>query len=117
MLDGWRTLRKTANILIALDTSGSMQAMVGARTGRGPLGEFDQKRINAIVVLTDGKNEYRKANDQPRSRTTLLPHGQPHPRRLGSACMGGAVRAAGWPPVHTVPMSTVYTWERRPTVW
>ncbi|MGW0241571.1 extracellular solute-binding protein [Micromonospora chalcea] len=138
MLDGWRTLRKKANILIALDTSGSMQAMVGTRTrfqvasaaaGKGlallntedrvglwsfssetrkrpkspyreeiPLGEFDQKRINskiaglhvdggtalyatvraahrelldrydpqrinAIVVLTDGKNEYRQDND------------------------------------------------------
>ncbi|MEK8104143.1 VWA domain-containing protein [Micromonospora sp. M12] len=32
MLDGWRTLRKKANILIALDTSGSMQRMVGTRT-------------------------------------------------------------------------------------
>ncbi|MFG1917549.1 extracellular solute-binding protein [Micromonospora sp. NPDC048898] len=141
MLDGWRTLRKKANILIALDTSGSMEAMVGTRTrfqvasaaaGKGlallnsedrvglwsfsseipsrpktpyrrevPLGEFDQKqinariaglhvegatalyatvraahrelrerydpqRINAIVVLTDGKNEYSRDNDLPR---------------------------------------------------
>ncbi|MEV4823277.1 extracellular solute-binding protein [Micromonospora sp. NPDC049274] len=141
MLDGWRTLRKKANILIALDTSGSMQTMVGTRTrfqvasaaaGKGlallnsedrvgllsfssetpkrpkgpyrtevPLDEFDQKRINskiaglhveggtalyatvraahrelverydpqrinAIVVLTDGKNEYSKDNDLAR---------------------------------------------------
>ncbi|WBB75784.1 extracellular solute-binding protein [Micromonospora sp. WMMD1128] len=141
MLDGWRTLRKKANILIALDTSGSMEAMVGTRTrfqvasaaaGKGlallntedrvglwsfssetpkrpkgpyreevPLGEFDRKRItskvaglqvagstalyatvraahralldrydperiNAIVVLTDGKNEYGKDNDLAR---------------------------------------------------
>ncbi|MEH1166970.1 extracellular solute-binding protein [Micromonospora sp. CPCC 205539] len=139
MLDGWRTLRKKANILIALDTSGSMQAMVGNRTrfqvaaaaaGKGlallntedrvglwsfssatppkspyreevPLDEFDQKRINskiaglpveggtalyatvraahrellkrydpqrinAIVVLTDGKNEYSQDNDLAR---------------------------------------------------
>ncbi|MEU7575566.1 extracellular solute-binding protein [Micromonospora sp. NPDC049240] len=141
MLDGWRTLRKKANILIALDTSGSMQAKVGTRTrfqvasaaaGKGlallnsedrvglwsfssetkqrpkspyrtevPLGGFDQKRINskiaslhveggtalyatvraahrellnrydpqrinAIVVLTDGKNEYGPDNDLAR---------------------------------------------------
>ncbi|MGC4758945.1 substrate-binding and vWA domain-containing protein [Micromonospora trifolii] len=141
MLDGWRTLRKKANILIALDTSGSMEAKVGTRTrfqvaaaaaGKGlallntedrvglwsfssetqqrpkspyreevPLGGFDQKRINskiaglrveggtalyatvraahrelldrydpqrinAIVVLTDGKNEYSKDNDLAR---------------------------------------------------
>ncbi|CCH19676.1 vWA domain-containing protein [Micromonospora lupini] len=141
MLDGWRTLRKKANILIALDTSGSMLAKVGTRTrfqvasaaaGKGlallntedrvglwsfssetkqrpnspyreevPLGEFDEKRvnskiagmavnggtalyatvraahrelvdrydpqrINAIVVLTDGKNEYSKDNDLAR---------------------------------------------------
>ncbi|QLQ35332.1 vWA domain-containing protein [Micromonospora robiginosa] len=141
MLDGWRTLRKKANILLALDTSGSMQVTVGTRTrfqvasaaaGKGlallntedrvglwsfssetkqrpkspyrtevPLGEFDQKRINskiaglhvaggtalyatvraahrelldrydpqrinAIVVLTDGKNEYGKDNDLDR---------------------------------------------------
>ncbi|MGC4878981.1 extracellular solute-binding protein [Micromonospora sp. DT43] len=141
MLDGWRTLRKKANILIALDTSGSMQTMVGTRTrfqvasaaaGKGlallnsedrvgllsfssetpkrpkspyrtevPLDEFDQKRIkskiaglhveggtalyatvraahrelvdrydpqriNAIVVLTDGKNEYSKDDDLAR---------------------------------------------------
>ena len=32
MLDGWRTLRKKANILIALDTSGSMEVKVGTRT-------------------------------------------------------------------------------------
>ncbi|MEU8424288.1 extracellular solute-binding protein [Micromonospora sp. NPDC048835] len=141
MLDGWRTLRKKANILIALDTSGSMLAKVGTRTrfqvasaaaGKGlallnaedrvglwsfsseteqrpkspyqedvPLGGFDQKRINskiaglqvdgstalyatvraahkelldrydpqrinAIVVLTDGKNEYSRDNDLAR---------------------------------------------------
>ncbi|MET7706406.1 extracellular solute-binding protein [Micromonospora sp. NPDC005413] len=141
MLDGWRTLRKKANILIAMDTSGSMQAKVGTRTrfevasaaaGKGlallntedrvglwsfssetpklpkgpyreevPLGEFDQKRINskiaglhveggtalyatvraahrklldrydpqrinALVVLTDGKNEYSRDNDLAR---------------------------------------------------
>ncbi|MEU7588498.1 extracellular solute-binding protein [Micromonospora sp. NPDC049230] len=142
MLDGWRTLRKKANILIALDTSGSMEAKVGttgtrfqvasAAAGKGlallnsedrvglwsfsseipsrpktpyrrevPLGEFDEKqinskiaglhvegatalyatvraahrelrdrydpqRINAIVVLTDGKNEYSKDNDLAR---------------------------------------------------
>ncbi|MEU4475630.1 extracellular solute-binding protein [Micromonospora sp. NPDC023888] len=139
MLDGWRTLRKKANILIALDTSGSMLAKVGTRTrfqvasaaaDKGlallntedrvglwsfssetppkrpyreevPLGEFDLKRINskiaglqvaggtalyatiraahrelldrydpqrinAIVVLTDGKNEYNPDNDLAR---------------------------------------------------
>lgn len=141
MLDGWRTLRKKANILITLDTSGSMQAKVGTSTrfqvaaaaaGKGlallnaedqvglwsfssetkqqpkspyreevPLGGFDQtriknkiaglqvvgdtalyatvraahrelldrydpQRINAIVVLTDGKNEYSKDNDLAR---------------------------------------------------
>ncbi|WBB80546.1 extracellular solute-binding protein [Micromonospora sp. WMMD882] len=141
MLDGWSTLRKKANILIALDTSGSMEAAVGNRTRfqvasaaaakglallnpedrvglwsfssetsqrpGGPyreevrLGEFDQKqvtsriaglhveggtalyatvraahrhlldrydpnRINAVVVLTDGKNEYRRDNDLKR---------------------------------------------------
>lgn len=141
MLDGWRTLRKKANILITLDTSGSMLAKVGTRTrfqvasaaaSKGlallntedrvglwsfssetqqrpkspyreevPLGGFDQKRINsklaglqvagdtalyatiraahrelldrydpqrinAIVVLTDGKNEYSKDNDLAR---------------------------------------------------
>lgn len=150
MLDGWRTLRKKANILIALDTSGSMQAAVGNRTrfqvaaaaaGKGlallnaedrvglwsfssetrqrpkspyreevRLGEFDQKqisariaglhveggtalyatvraahrelldrydpqRINAIVVLTDGKNEYSRDNDLARllAEVTLDP--------------------------------------------
>ncbi|MEU7608118.1 extracellular solute-binding protein [Micromonospora sp. NPDC049204] len=140
MLDGWRTLRKKANILIALDTSGSMDVQVGtagsrfqvasAAAGKGlallntedrvglwsfssetppkrpyreevPLGDFDQKRIdskiaglkvaggtalyatiraahqelrdrydpqriNAIVVLTDGKNEYNPDNDLDR---------------------------------------------------
>ncbi|MEU1587067.1 extracellular solute-binding protein [Micromonospora sp. NPDC005710] len=150
MLDGWRTLRKKANILIALDTSGSMEAKVGTRTrfqvasaaaAKGlallntedrvglwsfssetpqrpkspyreevPLGAFDQKRINskvaglqvgggtalyatvraahrellerydpqrinAIVVLTDGKNEYGKDNDLARllAEVTLDP--------------------------------------------
>ncbi|GIJ25840.1 VWA domain-containing protein [Micromonospora qiuiae] len=138
MLDGWSILRKKANVLIALDTSGSMKAAVGDRTrfqvastaaGKGlallnsedrvglwsfssetrrrpdrpyqeevPLGDFDQKRltsrianlhvdggtalyttvraahqhlvdrydperINAVVVLTDGKNEYSPDND------------------------------------------------------
>ncbi|MFC6020980.1 substrate-binding domain-containing protein [Plantactinospora solaniradicis] len=138
MLDGWSTLRKKANILIALDTSGSMEAAVGERTrfqvasaaaAKGlallnaedrvglwsfssetsersdspyreevRLGAFDQKRINsriadlhvegstalyatvraahqhvlerydptrinAVVVLTDGKNEYSRDND------------------------------------------------------
>ncbi|MEU7753017.1 substrate-binding and VWA domain-containing protein [Micromonospora sp. NPDC049171] len=151
MLDGWRTLRKKANILIALDTSGSMQAPVDttrtrfqvatAAAGKGlallnsedrvglwsfsseipsrpktpyrrevPLGEFDQRqiksriaglhvegatalyatvraahrelrdrydpqRINAIVVLTDGKNEYSKDNELDRllAEVTLDP--------------------------------------------
>lgn len=138
MLHGWSTLRKKANIIIALDTSGSMEAPVGPLTRfevasaaaakgltllnaedrvglwsfssetpkrpDGPyreevrLGDFDQKRItsrianlhvqgdtalyatvraahrqlldrydpdriNAVVVLTDGKNEYGKDND------------------------------------------------------
>ncbi|MER7420638.1 substrate-binding and VWA domain-containing protein [Micromonospora peucetia] len=141
MLGGWSTLRKKANILIALDTSGSMLAPVGDRTRfqaasaaaakglallnsedrvglwsfssetpkrpDGPyreevrLGDFDQKRINsriaglnvdgdtalyatvraahrqlldrydpdrinAVVVLTDGKNEYRRDDDLAR---------------------------------------------------
>ncbi|WP_434740133.1 substrate-binding and vWA domain-containing protein [Micromonospora sp. SH-82] len=141
MLHGWSTLRKKANVLIALDTSGSMEASVGDRTRfqvasaaagkglallnsedrvglwsfssetrerpKGPyreevqLGDFDQKRItsrisglhveggtalyttvraahrhlverydpqriNAVVVLTDGKNEYGKDNDLAR---------------------------------------------------
>ncbi|MBE1492038.1 vWA domain-containing protein [Plantactinospora soyae] len=137
MLDGWSTLRKKANILIALDTSGSMEAAVGERTrfqvasaaaakglallnaedrvglwsfssetkrSSAPyreevrLGALDQKRINsriadlhveggtalyatvraarqhvlerydparinAVVVLTDGKNEYSQDNN------------------------------------------------------
>ncbi|MEV5768171.1 extracellular solute-binding protein [Micromonospora sp. NPDC052213] len=141
MLDGWSTLRKKANILIALDTSGSMEAAVGDRTRfqvasaaaakglallnsedrvglwsfssetskrpDGPyreevrLDDFDQQRItrrigglhveggtalyatvraahgylldrydperiNAVVVLTDGKNEYGRDNDLAR---------------------------------------------------
>ncbi|MFI6229734.1 substrate-binding domain-containing protein [Micromonospora echinospora] len=141
MLDGWGTLRKKANILIALDTSGSMEKSVGDKTRfqvasaaatkglallnsedrvglwsfssetskrpEGPyreevrLGDFDQKRINsriaglhvegstalyatvraahrhlldrydperinAVVVLTDGKNEYSRDNDLAR---------------------------------------------------
>ncbi|MBF9129949.1 extracellular solute-binding protein, partial [Plantactinospora sp. S1510] len=140
MLDGWSTLRKKANILIALDTSGSMEAAVGERTrfqvasaaaakglallnaedrvglwsfssetkrSDGPyreevrLGAFDRKRINsriadlhveggtalyttvrnahrhmlerydptrinAVVVLTDGKNEYSRDNNLAR---------------------------------------------------
>ncbi|MFE0592181.1 extracellular solute-binding protein [Micromonospora echinospora] len=141
MLAGWGTLRKKANILIALDTSGSMEKAVGDRTRfqvasaaatkglallnsedrvglwsfssetskrpEGPyreevrLGDFDQKRINsriaglhvegstalyatvraahrhlldrydperinAVVVLTDGKNEYTRDNDLAR---------------------------------------------------
>ncbi|MFG3698604.1 extracellular solute-binding protein [Micromonospora sp. NPDC047620] len=141
MLDSWSTLRKKANILIALDTSGSMEAAVGDRTRfqvasaaaakglallnaedrvglwsfssetskrpDGPyreevrLGDFDQQRItrrigglhveggtalyatvraahghlldrydperiNAVVVLTDGKNEYGRDNDLAR---------------------------------------------------
>ncbi|MEU6078161.1 extracellular solute-binding protein [Micromonospora sp. NPDC047074] len=141
MLGGWSTLRKKANILIALDTSGSMEAPIGDSTRfqvaskaaakglallnaedrvglwsfssetpkrpRSPyqeevrLGDFDQKRfdsriaglhvagdtalyatvraahrqlldrydperINAVVVLTDGKNEYPKDNDLAR---------------------------------------------------
>ncbi|KXK62792.1 hypothetical protein AWW66_06285 [Micromonospora rosaria] len=141
MLNKWSTLRKKANVLIALDTSGSMEAAVGDRTrfqvaataagkglallnsedrvglwsfssddpGRAPgpyreevrLGDFDQKRItsrieglhveggtalyttvraahrhlvdrydperiNAVVVLTDGENEYSKDNDLAR---------------------------------------------------
>ncbi|MEV7986834.1 extracellular solute-binding protein [Micromonospora sp. NPDC085948] len=149
MLDGWHTLRKKANILIALDTSGSMDVQVGtagsrfqvasAAADKGlallntedrvglwsfssetppkrpyreevPLGEFDQKRINskiaglqvaggtalyatiraahrelrdrydpqrinAIVVLTDGKNEYNPDNDLDRllAEVTLDP--------------------------------------------
>ncbi|WP_416904016.1 extracellular solute-binding protein [Micromonospora echinospora] len=146
MLDGWSTLRKKANILIALDTSGSMEASIGDRTRfqvasaaaakglallnsedrvglwsfssetskrpDGPyreevrLGDFDQKRItsriaglhvegstalyatvraahqhlvdrydperiNAVVVLTDGKNEYNRDNDLARLLTDV----------------------------------------------
>ncbi|BCL17224.1 vWA domain-containing protein [Micromonospora sagamiensis] len=141
MLGSWSTLRKKANILIALDTSGSMEKKVGDRTRfqvataaaakglgllnaedrvglwsfssetskrpEGPyreevrLGDYDQKRINsriaglhvegntalyatvraahehlterydperinAVVVLTDGKNEYNRDNDLAR---------------------------------------------------
>ncbi|MEH1013205.1 substrate-binding and VWA domain-containing protein [Micromonospora sp. CPCC 206060] len=135
MLNSWRTLRKKANILFAVDTSGSMKATIGNRTRfqvatnaaangvkllnsedrvglwsfssettqrpKAPysqeirLGPFDQNafnrklaglrvegstalyatvraahrhvldnydpdRINAVVVLTDGRNEYAK---------------------------------------------------------
>ncbi|MFD2765855.1 vWA domain-containing protein [Micromonospora eburnea] len=152
MLGGWSTLRKKANILIVLDTSGSMEAAVGNRTrlqvasaaaGKGlallnaedrvglwsfssetpqrptgpyreevRLGDFDQKRINsrtaalragggtalyatvraahqyvldrydpqrinAVVVLTDGKNEYSRDNDLAR----LLADVELDPRR------------------------------------
>ncbi|MCX4390771.1 substrate-binding and VWA domain-containing protein [Micromonospora peucetia] len=141
MLGGWSTLRKKANILIALDTSGSMEAPIGDSTRfqvaaaaatkglkllnsedrvglwsfssetkkrlKSPyqeevrLGDFDQNRINsriaglhvagetalyatiraahrqlldrydpdrinAVVVLTDGKNEYPRDNDLAR---------------------------------------------------
>ncbi|WP_229400133.1 vWA domain-containing protein [Micromonospora okii] len=138
ILAGWGTLRKKANILLAVDTSGSMRAAVGGRTrfqvattaadkgvgllnsadrvalwsfssetpqrpGRPyseevPLGPYDRAvfrrkltglrvagdtalyatvraahrhlldnydpdRINAVVVLTDGKNDYPKDRD------------------------------------------------------
>ncbi|HEY0696944.1 MAG TPA: VWA domain-containing protein, partial [Micromonospora sp.] len=138
ILAGWTTLRKKANILFAIDTSGSMTAKIGDRTRfqvamnaaskgvgllnnedrvalwsfssetpqrpRSPyseeirLGPFDQagfnrkikalrvagstalyatvraahrhlldnydrNRINAVVVLTDGKNEYDRDQD------------------------------------------------------
>ncbi|WFE57074.1 extracellular solute-binding protein [Micromonospora sp. WMMD712] len=141
ILRGWGTLRKKANILLAVDTSGSMNAKVGSRTrfqvattavdrgvgllnsadrvalwsfssetpqrpGKpyseevrlGPydraafarrltglrvggntalyatvraahrrlLADYDPDRINAVVVLTDGKNEYPKDNDLDR---------------------------------------------------
>ncbi|MGC4805866.1 extracellular solute-binding protein [Micromonospora sp. DT233] len=141
ILRGWGTLRKKANILLAVDTSGSMTAPVGGSTrfkvataaaykgvdllnsadrvalwsfssetpqrpGKPygeevPLGPFnravfkrglaelrpegntalyatvraahrhlrdnyDPDRINAVVVLTDGKNEYPKDNDLAR---------------------------------------------------
>ncbi|MBB5873927.1 Ca-activated chloride channel family protein [Allocatelliglobosispora scoriae] len=138
ILGGWSTLRKKANILMAVDTSGSMTSMIGNQTrlqvavgaatngvnllndedrvglwsfssvtprrGKTPysneitLGRFDSRafggklktlkpeggtalyatvraahqyvldhydrnRINAVVVLTDGKNEYPPDND------------------------------------------------------
>lgn len=138
ILRGWGTLRKKANILLAIDTSGSMKARVGDRTrfqvateaatkgvsllnkedrvalwsfssetsqrpnapysteiGLAPfdragfgrkitglrvegatalyatvraahrylLDNYDRSRINAVVVLTDGKNEYEKDTD------------------------------------------------------
>ncbi|MEH0970703.1 extracellular solute-binding protein [Micromonospora sp. CPCC 205546] len=141
ILTGWGTLRKKANILVAVDTSGSMKAKIGdhsrfqvatraAAKGfgllnaedqvalwsfssetrqrpRSPYSEevrlsafdrksltdeignlhveggtalyatvraahrhmldhYDQSRINAVVVLTDGKNEYHKDNDLAR---------------------------------------------------
>ncbi|MFJ6196433.1 extracellular solute-binding protein [Micromonospora sp. NPDC092111] len=141
ILDGWDTLRKKANILLAVDTSGSMKASVGdqtrfqAATGaagkaiellnsadqvalwsfssetpqrpkkpysaevplspldrtaftrklaglriggntalyatvraahRTLLDNYDPNRINAVVVLTDGKNEYQKDSDLAR---------------------------------------------------
>ncbi|WP_157547918.1 extracellular solute-binding protein [Micromonospora sp. ATCC 39149] len=141
ILRGWSTLRKKANILLAVDTSGSMNARVGGRTrfqvattaadravgllnsadrvalwsfssetdqrrGKpyseeirlGPydraaftrrltglrvggntalyatvraahrrlLDNHDPDRINAVVVLTDGKNEYPRDNDLDR---------------------------------------------------
>ncbi|SCL17760.1 Ca-activated chloride channel family protein [Micromonospora pallida] len=141
ILSGWGTLRKKANILVAVDTSGSMNARIGDRTRfqvatraaakgfsllnsedqvalwsfsseteqrpkspyseevrlsafdqkaltneldnlhveggtalyatvraahRHMLKNYDQSRINAVVVLTDGKNEYNKDNDLAR---------------------------------------------------
>ncbi|GAA2220924.1 substrate-binding and VWA domain-containing protein [Micromonospora olivasterospora] len=138
ILAGWGTLRKKANILVAVDTSGSMNAKIGDRTRfqvatraaakgfgllnsedqvalwsfssetkqrpkspyseevrlsafdqealtneinnlhveggtalyatvraahRHMLDHYDQSRINAVVVLTDGKNEYNKDNN------------------------------------------------------
>ncbi|MEV0804943.1 extracellular solute-binding protein [Micromonospora sp. NPDC050200] len=137
ILTGWGTLRKKANILVAVDTSGSMKRQVGDRSRfqvattaaakgfgllnsedqvalwsfssetpqrpnspyseevrlaafdqkaltnkinnlhveggtalyatvraahRHMLDHYDQSRINAVVVLTDGKNEYNKDN-------------------------------------------------------
>ncbi|MCX4471618.1 substrate-binding and VWA domain-containing protein [Micromonospora sp. NBC_01655] len=137
ILNGWGTLRKKANILVAVDTSGSMNAKIGDRSRfqvattaaakgfgllnsedqvglwsfssetpqrpkspyseevrlsafnqktlinkinnlhveggtalyatvraahRHMLDHYDQSRINALVVLTDGKNEYNKDN-------------------------------------------------------
>ncbi|KWV33506.1 vWA domain-containing protein [Micromonospora rifamycinica] len=141
ILGGWDTLRKKANILLAVDTSGSMKASVGDQTRfqaatdaaskaigllnsadqvalwsfssetpqrtkrpyseevrlapldrdgfnrkltglriggntalyatvraahRSMLDSYDPKRINAVVVLTDGKNEYQKDSDLDR---------------------------------------------------
>ncbi|PSK67164.1 hypothetical protein B0E53_00893 [Micromonospora sp. MH33] len=141
ILTGWGTLRKKANILVAVDTSGSMKAKIGDQTRfqvatraaakgfgllnaedqvalwsfsseteqrpRSPYSEevrlsafdpkaltneinnlhveggtalyatvraahrhmldhYDQSRINAVVVLTDGKNEYNKDNNLAR---------------------------------------------------
>ncbi|MEV0806741.1 extracellular solute-binding protein [Micromonospora sp. NPDC050200] len=141
ILDGWDTLRKKANILLAVDTSGSMKASVGDQTRfkvatgaagkaigllnsadqvalwsfssetpqrpkkpyseevrlspldraaftrklaglriagntalyatvraahRNLLDNYDPNRINAVVVLTDGKNEYPKDSDLDR---------------------------------------------------
>ncbi|MFI6824553.1 substrate-binding domain-containing protein [Micromonospora sp. NPDC050187] len=141
ILAGWGTLRKKANILLAVDTSGSMNAKIGDRTRfqvatgaaakgfgllnsedqvalwsfssetrqrpRSPYSEevrlsafdqkaltkeidslhveggtalyatvraahrhmlenYDQSRINAVVVLTDGKNEYNKDSNLAR---------------------------------------------------
>ncbi|MDT0530981.1 substrate-binding and VWA domain-containing protein [Micromonospora sp. DSM 115977] len=141
ILTGWGTLRKKANILVAVDTSGSMNAKIGDRTRfqvatraatkgfgllnsedkvalwsfssetpqrpkspyseevrlspfdqksltreinnlhveggtalyatvraahRHMLDHYDQSRINAVVVLTDGTNEYTKDNNLAR---------------------------------------------------
>ncbi|MER7415880.1 extracellular solute-binding protein [Micromonospora peucetia] len=141
ILTGWGTLRKKANILVAVDTSGSMNAKIGDRTRfqvatraavkgfgllnsedqvalwsfsseteqrpklpyseevrlsafkpevltkeinnlhvaggtalyatvraahRHMLDRYDQSRINAVVVLTDGTNEYTKDNNLAR---------------------------------------------------
>ncbi|WP_326564158.1 vWA domain-containing protein [Micromonospora peucetia] len=141
ILTGWGTLRKKANILVAVDTSGSMNAKIGdltrfqvatraavkgfgllnsedqvalwsfsSETGQRPkspyseevrlsafkpevltkeinnlhveggtalyatvraahrhmLDRYDQSRINAVVVLTDGTNEYNKDNNLAR---------------------------------------------------
>lgn len=141
ILTGWSTLRKKANILVAVDTSGSMNAKIGDQTRfqvatraaakgfgllnsedkvalwsfssetpqrpRSPYSEevrlspfdqkalskeiknlhveggtalyatvraahrhmldhYDQSRINAVVVLTDGTNEYTKDNNLAR---------------------------------------------------
>ncbi|WP_320066197.1 vWA domain-containing protein [Micromonospora sp. RTGN7] len=141
ILTGWGTLRKKANILVAVDTSGSMNAKIGDRSRfqvattaaakgfgllnsedqvalwsfssetkqrpkspyseevrlsafdqkalarkisilhvggntalyatvraarRYMLDHYDESRINAVVVLTDGKNEYNKDTDLAR---------------------------------------------------